>query len=1459
MKILYIAGHRRAAEDAASALRHVAPDAGVVWAASYGGARLWIDKNRHVSTLIIEVDADDPGAESFITQIRALGVTAPVIVASVKDPAPPLVALKAAADQVVTKDRSFLSNLPHLVTRLLNAPRPEPRRRLFAEAVAAAERLSRPGPAGETGAARTVVERDALAQLNDTLAAIAHVRPDREPEPATPAAEPPIGHVAQPVAAVPVSAPVPAPVVGPSREQLAREHLERRLAEASAALRDADARAAAEQQSAWKEASARHTAIAAEFAREIATRRALEQALAAATAARDRAEARLASETTAAAAIDTLQVQLSESLAALHRADQQAAADRHAAQTAVERAATFDTALAREVNAREELARALADAESARRLAEQRHASETEIAAALRADHQRLAETHRAAAAAAAATIETLQSELADAITALTRVEEAAATERVAMMEAAERQIDLDARLADETAQREALASQLADAQAALRLAEERHASELADAHARLAEAQRRIDGYAAETAAALDDLRAKLVESADALQRAEQQAAADRQAAAEDASQRRVKFTSELTQERARRQLLEQQLTAADGARQRAEEQHAADLAAAVARLTDARTEVETRLAETQAAVGRLETQLAERTAALERAAAEQQTASAEAAARQREFDATLARADASREALERTLADQRAAEERTREVHAADLAAAVARLAEAQRQADSRLMDAQGALSALEIQLAERTAALDQAIEQASAERQAAAAEAIERQREFDAALARADASREALERTLAAQHVAEQRTRDAHAAELAAAAARLAEYEHHAEQQMAQAAADAAAALQIVEDQAAADRQAAATQAAERQAAFDADRQQAVAQREALEDELTRVRAASGQAERRFLDQVAEMRQRAHEHETRLEERAARARGEWEAALAERDARAQQVEIERDLARQSLAESEVQSARLASRLHDERATLEQARMALESNLARERAAHAALHAVLEKTQATAAEILDRASRDHATEQARLEALVAERDARLQEQAAGHQVATTAAAEALAGVEGQLKDALTARDENARSITALKGQLASVTASLESTTREREALKTESDKVPQLLAKVDDLRRARHRHFADSPLNLCRCRPDGSIIRVNRSLASLLGYDTPEALLAVDFAADVFESGAELPWIVDRRLRSGSTESVDTTWRKKDRTRIIVRLRVVATSDDSIELAAEDITAIRSLEERLRNAQRMEAVARYASEVAATCDTLLRDIRQEAEEWLSTLSSGAPRYHGELLLDEVERASSLLRQLSVYGQQQKNAADLVNVPTVLRDIEPVLKRVAGGRIDLVLPETSMPLHVDLEAERLERILVNVAAYARGRMASSGRLIFDVASVMMDRDFFEKYPNVRPGPHVLLTVTEKRGTPPPDLAALDQPPAADASSSVTNRTGVDLGTLQTLVTECGGHLWMTMDPLGDMVLKIHLPRRVLDALDPPPAAKPGRTRWIDRLAGVRR
>src|SRR5205085_10892691 len=120
-----------------------------------------------------------------------------------------------------------------------------------------------------------------------------------------------------------------------------------------------------------------------------------------------------------------------------------------------------------------------------------------------------------------------------------------------------------------------------------------------------------------------------------------------------------------------------------------------------------------------------------------------------------------------------------------------------------------------------------------------------------------------------------------------------------------------------------------------------------------------------------------------------------------------------------------------------------------------------------------------------------------------------------------------------------------------------------------------------------------------------------------------------------------------------------------------------------------------------------------------------------------------------------------------------------------------------------PMLKGVSDANTDVVPPQPSTPLNLDCEARAVERMLVNVAAYGRERMPLGGKLMIDVDSVVVDREFVAQHPNVRPGEHVLLTVNEQRRT------ASTESPAI--STFTGDRPGVDLGALQTLVSECGG------------------------------------------------
>jgi PAS domain S-box-containing protein len=366
-------------------------------------------------------------------------------------------------------------------------------------------------------------------------------------------------------------------------------------------------------------------------------------------------------------------------------------------------------------------------------------------------------------------------------------------------------------------------------------------------------------------------------------------------------------------------------------------------------------------------------------------------------------------------------------------------------------------------------------------------------------------------------------------------------------------------------------------------------------------------------------------------------------------------------------------------------------------------------------------------------------------------------------------------------------------------------------------------------------------ELQRARH-HLDQLPLAMCLCARDGRVIYVNPAFATLVGHDGPETLLNADLQSVVFESKGELAWLIERCLKSRERESIETRWKAKNGGRLFVRLTASISAAGDIDIVAEDVTMLRALQKRLDQAQRMEAVGRLASEVAVTCGNLLRDVNHDGQQWLVELERNSSlRRRGEMLLAEVTRAASFLRQLDAYGDEQVSALEPADLNQILCDLGPVLKQVLGEHITLVLPKgvsrVSSPLNLDVKSERIERLLVNLASYGRERMPHGGHLVLDLATVEVDRDFIDKYPNVRQGAHVLITVTEVRQARRAEAPLGLRGEAEDATTSRagSEKPGVDLGALQGLIRECGGHLWMEVQQSGAMVVKIHLPLRAPD------------------------
>src|ERR1035438_5015649 len=129
-------------------------------------------------------------------------------------------------------------------------------------------------------------------------------------------------------------------------------------------------------------------------------------------------------------------------------------------------------------------------------------------------------------------------------------------------------------------------------------------------------------------------------------------------------------------------------------------------------------------------------------------------------------------------------------------------------------------------------------------------------------------------------------------------------------------------------------------------------------------------------------------------------------------------------------------------------------------------------------------------------------------------------------------------------------------------------------------------------------------------------------------------------------------------------------------------------------------STSGEVIGTASigEDITERKSLEEQLRQAQKMEAVGQLAGGVAHDFNNMLAVIRGNAELLLMDVEQYPAEARDSLkqVVDASERAANLTRQLLAFSRKQVLQSQPLVLNEVIANLTKMLSRVIGEHIDL-------------------------------------------------------------------------------------------------------------------------------------------------------------------
>ena len=257
------------------------------------------------------------------------------------------------------------------------------------------------------------------------------------------------------------------------------------------------------------------------------------------------------------------------------------------------------------------------------------------------------------------------------------------------------------------------------------------------------------------------------------------------------------------------------------------------------------------------------------------------------------------------------------------------------------------------------------------------------------------------------------------------------------------------------------------------------------------------------------------------------------------------------------------------------------------------------------------------------------------------------------------------------------------------------------------------------------------------------------------------------------------------------------------------------------------------------------KQLEDRLRQAYKMEAVGRLAGGIAHDFNNLLTIIRGNSDLLLD--HEGIDNFQRKCA-DQIQKAAgravSMTRQLLAFSRMQVLQPRLIDLNSVVAEMGKILPRLIGEHIEYSFAPGLALAAVKADPGQIEQVILNLGANARDAMPTGGKLAMKTANIAVNDVEAAKRPPMAPGRYVLLAVSDTgHGMNEATIAHIFEP--FFTTKEIGKGTGLGLATVYGVVKQSGGFIWVDSSPGKGTTFEIYLPQTVGTAASPETEEKP--------------
>ncbi|MBN1593009.1 MAG: PAS domain S-box protein [Candidatus Coatesbacteria bacterium] len=348
-----------------------------------------------------------------------------------------------------------------------------------------------------------------------------------------------------------------------------------------------------------------------------------------------------------------------------------------------------------------------------------------------------------------------------------------------------------------------------------------------------------------------------------------------------------------------------------------------------------------------------------------------------------------------------------------------------------------------------------------------------------------------------------------------------------------------------------------------------------------------------------------------------------------------------------------------------------------------------------------------------------------------------------------------------------------------------------------------------------------------------------------------ISPSITRLTGF-TPEEAISRSWqeglTPDSFKIAMELLKEEMELERTGQGDpdrsgTLELELRCKDGSTVWTEVSMTFLRDENGKASAilgvtRDITQRRQAEQKLLQAQKMEAIGHLAGGIAHDFNNLLTAIMGNIEllKMDYARDSSLPEELDEAYTS-ARKAADLTQQLLAFSRKQNVSPVALDLNKVIKGTSKMLRRLIREDIEISMSLRHSLPSIKADPTQVEQVVLNLALNSRDAMPHGGKLTIETDAVLLDEMYLQTHPDAAVGPHSVLTIIDTGEGMDQDIISHIFEPFY-TTKRLGRGTGLGLSTVYGIVRQSGGHINVYSEKRMGTSMKIYFPVVAEEAAD---------------------